>query len=219
MDRLHVNFDNWSFKNKNKIYFFYAARIGYTFGCHYYPTNLNSLGHCICVHQGNISAAAGLEPGTPGLWVSHATNGLSWRHRITFTIVKVLVQNKEAVIDDNSSPSILKGVSATLQSGRYTLSYPRGRIMQVNLVFKLLFISLWIITFVIVVIHCNKCISVFLSSFSIKNDLINLLPLKNTCLWTFFLLIDFWQAKFRENARNFTSEMMWVPCLNVCTTR
>ena len=27
--------------------------------------NLNSLGHCICVHQGKISAAAGLDPGTP----------------------------------------------------------------------------------------------------------------------------------------------------------
>ena len=29
--------------------------------------NLNSLGHCISVHQGKISAAAGLEPGTPRL--------------------------------------------------------------------------------------------------------------------------------------------------------
>ena len=37
------------------------------FGCHY-PTNLNSLGHCICVHQGKMSAAAGFEPG-----INHAT--------------------------------------------------------------------------------------------------------------------------------------------------
>ena len=29
------------------VRFFNAARIGYTFGCHYYPTNLNSLDHCI----------------------------------------------------------------------------------------------------------------------------------------------------------------------------
>ena len=35
----------------------YTARIGYTFSCHY-PTLLNSLRHCICVHQGKISAAA-----------------------------------------------------------------------------------------------------------------------------------------------------------------
>ena len=49
------------------VRFFYAARIGYTFGYHY-PKILNSLGHCIlCVHQGKISAAAGFEPGTPGL--------------------------------------------------------------------------------------------------------------------------------------------------------
>ena len=34
---------------------------------HYYPTNLNSLGHGICVQQENISAAEGPEPGTPGL--------------------------------------------------------------------------------------------------------------------------------------------------------
>ena len=64
--------------------FFYAARIGYTFGCPY-PKNLNSLGslgHCICVNQGKISAAAGLKPGTPGLSVNQATNMLSWRHNI-----------------------------------------------------------------------------------------------------------------------------------------
>ena len=30
---------------------FYAVRISYAFGCHYYHMNLNSLGHCICVHQ------------------------------------------------------------------------------------------------------------------------------------------------------------------------
>ena len=50
----------------------------FTLGCHY-PTNLNILGHCICVHQENISAAAALEPGSSGLWVNHATNELSWR--------------------------------------------------------------------------------------------------------------------------------------------
>ena len=60
--------------------FFYAARIGYTFGCHCYPTILDSLGHCRCVHQGKISTAAGFEPGTPVLWVNHATNELSLRH-------------------------------------------------------------------------------------------------------------------------------------------
>ena len=55
----------WSFHFFSFFYvFFYAARIGYTFGCHY-PMNLNSLGHCIRVHQGKISAAAGFEPGTP----------------------------------------------------------------------------------------------------------------------------------------------------------
>ena len=32
-----------------------------------------------------------------------------------------------------SSPWILKGVSATLQSGRYNLSYPRGRFVLVVL--------------------------------------------------------------------------------------
>ena len=45
------------------VRFFQAARIGSTFGC-LYPTNLNSLGQWICVHQGKISAAAGHEPGT-----------------------------------------------------------------------------------------------------------------------------------------------------------
>ena len=67
IDRLHVNFDILVILF---FYFcctfFYAERIGYTFGCRY-PTNLNSLGHCICVHQGKISATVGLEPGTPGL--------------------------------------------------------------------------------------------------------------------------------------------------------
>ena len=48
------------------VRFFYAAQIGYTIGCHY-PTILNSLGHCICVHHRKISAAAGFEPGTPRL--------------------------------------------------------------------------------------------------------------------------------------------------------
>ena len=58
IDPLHVNFDILVILF---LYLFctvfYAARIGYTFGCHY-PTILNSLGHCICVHQGKISAAA-----------------------------------------------------------------------------------------------------------------------------------------------------------------
>ena len=31
----------------------------------------------MCVHQENISAAAKLEPGAPGLQVNHATNELS----------------------------------------------------------------------------------------------------------------------------------------------
>ena len=68
IDRLHVNFDiSVIFIS---LFFFvrflYAARIGYTFGCHD-PMYLNSLGHCICEHQGKISAAAGFEPGTPRL--------------------------------------------------------------------------------------------------------------------------------------------------------
>ena len=63
-------------------FFFYAARIGYTFGC-YYPMIFNSLGHCLCVHQGKISAAAGFKPGTTGLWVNHATSELTWRHSLT----------------------------------------------------------------------------------------------------------------------------------------
>ena len=50
------------------------SSIGGSSGSHYYPTNLNSLGHGICVHQKNISAAEGLEPGTPGLRASPATN-------------------------------------------------------------------------------------------------------------------------------------------------
>ena len=59
------------------LYVFYEARIGYAFGCDYYPTNLNNLSHCICVHQRKISPAAGLEPGTPGPWVNRANNELS----------------------------------------------------------------------------------------------------------------------------------------------
>ena len=48
------------------IYIFYdAARIGFTFQLSL-SHELNSLGHCICVHQGMISAAAGFEPGAPG---------------------------------------------------------------------------------------------------------------------------------------------------------
>ena len=70
----------WSFLFLYFLYVFYAARIAYTFGCHCYLTNMNSLCCCICVHQGNISAAAGLERGTPGLRDNHATNELSWRH-------------------------------------------------------------------------------------------------------------------------------------------
>ena len=40
--------------------------VRHSFRCRY-PMNLNSLGNCICVHHGNISAAAGLKPDTPGL--------------------------------------------------------------------------------------------------------------------------------------------------------
>ena len=39
------------------------------FGCHYHM-HLNSLGHCICVHQGNISAAAGLKLSNGGVRVN-----------------------------------------------------------------------------------------------------------------------------------------------------
>ena len=81
IDRLHVNLDILVILFLYIFFctFFYAAQIGYTIGCHY-PTILNSLGHCICVQHKKISAAAGFEPGTPGLWVNHATNELSWRH-------------------------------------------------------------------------------------------------------------------------------------------
>ena len=49
-----------------------------------YPMNLHSFGHCICdLNHGKILAAAGLEPGTAGLWTNHATNELSWRHDIS----------------------------------------------------------------------------------------------------------------------------------------
>ena len=69
----------WSFYF-SIFFYFSTARIGYTFSSHY-PTILNSLGHCICVHQGKVSPAAGFEPGTPWLWVNHATNELSWLYR------------------------------------------------------------------------------------------------------------------------------------------
>ena len=36
------------------MYVFYAVRIGYAFGCHYYPMNLNSLGHCMCAPKKDI---------------------------------------------------------------------------------------------------------------------------------------------------------------------
>ena len=87
IDRLHVNFDILVILDYFIFFyvFFYAARIGYTFGCHH-PMNLNSLGHCICVHQGKLSAAAGFEPATPGLWVNHATNELSWQRWVIFNI-------------------------------------------------------------------------------------------------------------------------------------
>ena len=48
--------------------FFDAAQIGYEYvsvAITVYPTNLNSLGRCICVYQGKISAVVGLEPDTP----------------------------------------------------------------------------------------------------------------------------------------------------------
>ena len=68
IDRLHINFDIFAYFYLFIFLcsFFHAAQIGYTFDCHY-PMNLNSSGHCICVHQGKISAAAGFEPGTSGL--------------------------------------------------------------------------------------------------------------------------------------------------------
>ena len=59
-------------------FFWMRHKLVVRFGCHY-PMNLNSLGHCICVHQGHISAAAGREPGTPELKVNHATNEPYWR--------------------------------------------------------------------------------------------------------------------------------------------
>ena len=43
------------------------SSIGGSSSSHFYPRNLNSLGHCICVHQENISVAEGFKPGTPGL--------------------------------------------------------------------------------------------------------------------------------------------------------
>ena len=41
--------------------------------------NLNSSGHCIGVHQGKISAAAGLEPGTHVCWVIIITTKFFWK--------------------------------------------------------------------------------------------------------------------------------------------
>ena len=46
--------------------FFDAARIGYTFQLSI-SHKFEQFGSLLCVYQGNISAAAGLEPGTPGL--------------------------------------------------------------------------------------------------------------------------------------------------------
>ena len=58
----------WSFLFICFFYVFFGCGTNrlIRFDCQY-PMNLNSLVHCICVPQGNISAAAGLEPGTPGL--------------------------------------------------------------------------------------------------------------------------------------------------------
>ena len=36
------------------------------------PGNLNSSGHCICVHEGKISVAIGLELGTPEHLINYA---------------------------------------------------------------------------------------------------------------------------------------------------
>ena len=47
------------------MFFWMRRESAVRFHCQY-PMNVNSFGHCICGHQGNISAAAGLEPGTPG---------------------------------------------------------------------------------------------------------------------------------------------------------
>ena len=46
------------------ICFFYAARIGYTFRLSL-SHEFEQFGSLHCVHQVKISAAAGLEPGTP----------------------------------------------------------------------------------------------------------------------------------------------------------
>ena len=81
IDRLHINLDTLiTFISLFPCTIFYEARIGYACGCHYYLTNLNSLGHCIWKHQENTSAAAGLEPGTTWFRVNHATNEPSWRY-------------------------------------------------------------------------------------------------------------------------------------------
>ena len=50
-----------------------------------------SLGHCICVHRGNISAVAGLEPDTPGLWVNDTGNELSWRKINTWGLIIIFI--------------------------------------------------------------------------------------------------------------------------------
>ena len=63
-ERFHSPFTYWSFFLFS-VRFLLAERIGYTFGWHYHTTDLNSLGHCIYVHQGRILCAAGLEPQAP----------------------------------------------------------------------------------------------------------------------------------------------------------
>ena len=48
---LIVYMSTFTYRSFSFLFFFctfYAALIGYAFGCHYYP-NLNSLGHCIIV--------------------------------------------------------------------------------------------------------------------------------------------------------------------------
>ena len=68
-----------------------AVRIGCAFSLSI-SHELNSLGHCIRVHHGNISAAAGVEPGDSGLSVNHATNELFRRQNI-HQIYKYILEN------------------------------------------------------------------------------------------------------------------------------
>ena len=106
--------------------FFYVARIGlhrYVFGCHYYPTNCNSLGHCICVHQGKLLATAYIYVfiyiSWP--WVVFATLQNGWNNSLNsaprYIICTFLWNSKHNNI--HVGYSCIRAVSATLQSARY----------------------------------------------------------------------------------------------------